>query len=744
MNKNILPTNVKQSGFQIKDFLGIDLTTQDSEVAFKRSPDSKNMVSGLKGSVDKRLGTKILNSEYQEEGKVHFIKKFSFKLKDGTEFIDKSFYFVHIGEKLLYGEDLEDLTVIQYRSGDTKTGDFLLEDGRINLFNLNSNMGYGFIFSSSKGLTPQILFLKASSSVVSVEGWSDYRNLEQYLLTTDATLLKENEGFLYYPITLINRKVGVKNYLSSTNAGTSFEQSNILTKYRYNLFYGDGSGKQFFFDRKRDTTIGIFAWTLDADGNWVETTAFTTNETSVTFTTAPSAPAVLGTDNVKILFAVNPYKTGTEKEIAYNPYVFAKSEVYNLFGLNGLSDYLFIGKSASIKTSQDKFDFVEWFGKFNTYAYFGEFQYTDFPSGISGYSDYGNLQIVHMKKSEIEPSINVRSATTDSNGEIVFPVQTGVSGVWIKAPQTVASFYDEPVWLGESGINAMVTNDVSGQNFAQDRGFYINESIIAEDGLENAIGFVYENRYHIALNKKVFVADNRFRYTEQRSFSKTYQYEWYYWEDVDLNSVYAENDFLYFGTTDGLICRFKKEDEQFAFSDEVKKDAYSWESGILIEKGDIVSYDSKYFIALRSHGTGSLFIDKNFNEVVLNGEIFESPVIAYWTTPILNMGNITVLKTLKNLWVRISRYGKSGVEIYYKVRGEISFVKQKNADIFSFSDIDFERFTFNTDSDPEVVVTNRMVRKFMSIQFKFQNSRSEQFSLIEVVGNYTLNSQYKG
>lgn len=751
MNKSLIPTQIKQSSFQLRDFLGIDITTQDSEVSSKRSPDSKNMISGLKGSVDKRYGTKIVNSEFQGENEVYSIQRYKFNLKYvnvGTYWIEKEFYFVHIGNKILYGETLDNLSYIQYRSGDVSTDDFIVSDARINCFALDTPTGYGYIFvgSNAQDANPSIIFIKAiDEDTISVEAWSHFEDLETNLFSVESTAMKKNEGFLYYPITLINRKVGVKNYLSSTGAGTEFEQSNILTKYRFNQFYGDGSGKTFYFDRKMLSGSTVYAWLLDSNGEWQTTTAFTVASDSITFTTAPSAPLVTGTDNVKVLFKIDPYDASQNLEVPYLPKTFATMEVYNRFGLNGLSDYLFLGKKKAPKTYENKFDYVEWYGKFYKQAYFGQYQYTDFPSGIAGYSDYGDLQIVHMEKANIEPSINIRSASTDSSGEIVFPVKTGVSGIWIKSPRSITNFYDEPVWIGESGINAMVTNDVSGENFAQDRGFYINEQILIENGIEDAIGFVYDNKFHIAVNGHVYIADNRYRYAEQKSYSKTYQYEWYYWEDVNINCIFIENDILYYGTKDGLINRFKNlDDEQFVFSDEVKKDAYDWESGILITKGDIVLRNDVYYVCLRTHGTGSQFVEKNFNEVIQNGDYFEVPVISYWTTPILNMGNITALKTLKNLWVRIARYQKSGVEIYYKVRGEISMVKQKNADIFSFNDIDFERFTFNTDSDPEVAVTNRMIRKFMSVQFKFQNSRNEEFSLLEVVGNYTTNSQYKG
>ena len=71
-------------------------------------------------------------------------------------------------------------------------------------------------------------------------------------------------------------------------------------------------------------------------------------------------------------------------------------------------------------------------------------------------------------------------------------------------------------------------------------------------------------------------------------------------------------------------------------------------------------------------------------------------------------------------------------------------VKQANADIFSFEDIDFERFTFNTDDAPMIVPTNRRLKKFMLVQFRFENDLAEPFGLYGFAGIYTVSSKYKG
>ena len=36
----------KKAQFNLRDFLGVDFTTHESEVNFKRSPDTVNLISG--------------------------------------------------------------------------------------------------------------------------------------------------------------------------------------------------------------------------------------------------------------------------------------------------------------------------------------------------------------------------------------------------------------------------------------------------------------------------------------------------------------------------------------------------------------------------------------------------------------------------------------------------------------------------------------------------------------------------
>ena len=61
----------------------------------------------------------------------------------------------------------------------------------------------------------------------------------------------------------------------------------------------------------------------------------------------------------------------------------------------------------------------------------------------------------------------------------------------------------------------------------------------------------------------------------------------------------------------------------------------------------------------------------------------------------------------------------------------------KAMDILDFSDIDFERITFNTLDTPQVIAFNKKVKKFIVLQIIFKND-----TLDEGFGIYGVQVQY--
>ena len=73
-------------------------------------------------------------------------------------------------------------------------------------------------------------------------------------------------------------------------------------------------------------------------------------------------------------------------------------------------------------------------------------------------------------------------------------------------------------------------------------------------------------------------------------------------------------------------------------------------------------------------------------------------------------------------------------------------VSQSTMDIFDWADIDFERFTFNTDDSPEEVFFNRKLKNYKRLQIIIRNNElNEGFGVFQitkhfVVGNFAKNT----
>lgn len=738
------PSTIRQESIRFKDFLGVDFTTHESEVEAKRSPDALNMISGTQGSVDKRKGFQIDKDlrSYASVGvtpKIYGLLNFDTTTTFSSVQTEVNFTLVHVGDKVVYFDDHTNSWRVVKNIGGT---DLVLTQKQTNFVNLSPSGKYILVQNniiSSKTADLVVIF------VYHDEPNSQFK-LVSYNLTSDSNTFFSTFGVnLKIPTTSIGR--------SPTGSGTTYEPSNALVNKRINAFLSDTVSTNFYTDYSgtiynvsvtQMQVGGTFSTALhDASNNVI---TFTVTANRVTFSAIPHATYQTGVDNIKITFT-------TASSVSVSGGFITRYDINAFFGLNGNRDFLFLCNDWNTPAINfERWMRIESGSSDSVTLYMGEFDYSQLGANRKiGYSYYGDYLVVHGEKTNIEPTIYLKSASLDSDGELIFPNRAGISNIGAIAKNGFGNLRDDPLWISEAGINALVTNNVTGVQSTQDRGFFINQRLIAENGVENAVGFVFDNKYFVCVNSRVYIADSRMRYTERKAYSESFQYDWYYWEGIDIQAHYERANKLFFGTSDGFLCHLKNESDTYPYADESLKIATLWQNGTLYSVGDI-AYDvinGNYYICIKEHGSGNEMVLTNvkyWNPVIQDTErsSYQIPVVAYWNTPVINMGDITVLKTLKNLWARIARYSKTSVEIFYKTGGNISLVKSETADILGFDNIDFERFTFNTDDDPAVIVTNRMQRKFMSIQFKFQNSLQESFSLLEVVAKYTVNSRYKG
>ena len=112
--------------------------------------------------------------------------------------------------------------------------------------------------------------------------------------------------------------------------------------------------------------------------------------------------------------------------------------------------------------------------------------------------------------------------------------------------------------LSENGVFGVVlsNNVATAERCTRERSRQINEHLKKRNNLSEAVGIAYKNRYYLAVDGVCYVADARYKTYSEGNLDNTYNYEWWFWDNIPAR-VWAEIDgALYFGTEDGMVCVF--------------------------------------------------------------------------------------------------------------------------------------------------------------------------------------------
>ena len=320
-----------------------------------------------------------------------------------------------------------------------------------------------------------------------------------------------------------------------------------------------------------------------------------------------------------------------------------------------------------------------------------------------GYCRLGSVQGIVKADDGQDSTVFLRSAET-SDGEAIFPLRQAITGVGAVSPGSFASLLDDPLFLSRNGIMAIASNTITSEKIAQGRSYYVNAKLTEEKDLTDAEAVVWNGMYLLSTPAgHVYVMDGRQNKSYRSASMGDFVYECYYWENVPARCWLCwksgTEESLYFGTADGRICKVNSDVEGMArYSDE----------------------------------------DADGNSVAID---------AVWSTKYDDDGTPAVLKTMlkRGCCVTIKPYARSSGTVYFRSdrsSGVEKKVARKDMDILDFTDIDFERFTFNTDDSPQEIFLNRKVRNYKRLQILVRNSEvNEGFGIFQitkhfVIGNY--------
>lgn len=401
----------------------------------------------------------------------------------------------------------------------------------------------------------QLLECKTTASNVigifmdSVNGGHFYLLADNNLYVFENAGTEESRNYVfnrvdpYVPTVLISR--------SPNGGGELYEGVNLLTRERKESFLGDDTSTTYYLSTEADTEKAITVWVKDESGNYVETTNYTLDGLSITFT-APHPPVVTGEDNILVQY-------------------FAASE-------SVAGEHLMECKVASIYEnkmfltgSTDEYGSYVWYSSYDDPSYFPDLNYIVVGNaetnvmGLVGLGEY--LGVVKEADSNNNTIYLVYSTTFDDDA--VYACKQSVAGVGAVSLKCFTALNSEQLFLSKEGICGVTAESV------KNRSYFVNKKLCAETELEKAVAITWNGYYLLCVNERVYIMDGRQR-TSWKTGWTNYIYESYYWENVPASAFAVYDGMLWFGTPDGNVCRFKLESEEDCYSDDGKPIPCEW------------------------------------------------------------------------------------------------------------------------------------------------------------------------
>ena len=540
----------------LEDFKGVDFSSSPHRVAANRAADAVNVIYE-DGEVKKRKGWQ--QKGVPLDGKINGIFDMEFVTDEGETVYHT---LIHVGKKIYVKYRTNSIRWSVYNPELLSNDDMTVKDARSSFF---MNNGYCYIVCGD----------------ILVYGEFDGKYQLKRLVDIG----------VYIPTTTINIDA---DGTEDTQVAV-LESPNILTSWRRNTLVGgtDSSAKEYYLDSKiiknSDIVVEIikgtekirltnrYTGTLEATGEVEETSEkkYLCDEEGIiwglirwraiiNYVSRESVGAIYFLKNVNSIdgeanITVTFMADGEDKRAEITGCTFG-----TIFGTNGSSNRLFLSGNASCPNRV-------FYSGYNDFTYFPDVNYINVGSETAKITGFcrllDNTVAILKEKSLTDPTIyymtGVQENEYDSSGNLtdgkaVFYVEGGGVGEANINPYVTANLAGDALMLSENGVLGitLTQNMTTGARYVKERSYSINDRLRLYD-LSDAAGIVFENRYYLSVGGVCFVADARHKYyREGNDMDQSYNYEWWYWENVPARVWAVVDGKLWFGTEDGKLCAF--------------------------------------------------------------------------------------------------------------------------------------------------------------------------------------------
>lgn len=385
-----------------------------------------------------------------------------------------------------------------------------------------------------------------------------------------------------------------------------------------------------------------------------------------------------------------------------------------LFGVNGNTDRLFLAGNSD-------FPNIDFHSEADDYTYFSDLSMASMGSDAVPINGYGRLSdstlVVYKSETSQEASIFYRTGTYresySESGNVesiksVFPTSAGSIGEGVISRYACANFAGDNIILSKNGVFGIVlaNNVATTERYTRERSRSINEKLKTHADLSEAVAIVYKNKYYLALDNVVYIADSRYKYTSEDDIDGSYNYEWWFWDNCPIRVWANIDNELFFGSPYGQICMFDNEYTDRTYQESASGDLsfdiannkiiYNKNINVgLVENDKITISTEGYYALITKNSTvenNRIITDEKSILSLRDGtEVYadtvgESGLAANTKYKVCNVDNGTCSFALEDLSGNAVVLSGGGFNIYKSISGRELFICNVTSDSFQLKD----------------------------------------------------------